>query len=305
MNSARDLDKALCELQKMTGIPLELQAKTPGEIENALTQVRCLTQAYREKYNKSHFLQSIMTDSIPPYDIYERALRLHIEPEASRILFLVETKNILEDTVSEIVRNLFPSQSKTYLIPMGEKSLAILRPRRISEAPKDISRLAHMIVDTLNMEALIHVQVAYSGTIGSLSGLSSAFKETSLAMRVGKLFYAGQTVFAYNNLGIGRLVYQLPVDICQNFLKEIFGSDIVRSFDEDITAAANKFLQNNLNIAETARQLHMHRNTLIYRLEQIEKKTGLDIRKFEDAMTFKVATMVINYLQTERNSLYE
>lgn len=302
MDSTRELDKALCELKKITGLPLELRTETSGEAENALAQVRCLTQAYREKYNKSHFLQSIMTDSILPYDIYERASRLHIEPEAPRILFLVETKNILEDTVAEIVKNLFPPQSRTYLIPMGEKSLAILRPRRISDAPEDIDRLAHMIVDTISMEALIHVQAAYSGTIESLSGLSSAFKETSLALSVGKLFYAGQTVFAHNRLGIGRLVYQLPVDICENFLKEIFGSDIIRNFDEDTTTAANKFLQNNLNIAETARQLHMHRNTLIYRLEQIEKKTGLDIRKFEDAMTFKVATMVINYLHTERNS---
>lgn len=301
MDNTPELDKALSELKKITGMTLEVRTDTPEELENAMTQIRCLTLAYREKYNKNHFLQSLMTDSIPAYDIFERAARLHIEPEAQRILFLVETRNTLDDTVIEILKNLFPSQAKTYLVSMGEKSIVILRPRKASDTIEDINQIAHMIVDTLNMEALTHVQVAYSGSICNLLELPGAFKETSLALRVGKLFYSEQTVFPHNQLGIGRLIYQLPVSICENFLKEIFGSDIPNAFDEETTATINKFFQNNLNIAETSRQLHMHRNTLIYRLEQIEKRTGLDIRRFEDAMTFKIATMVINYLQTERN----
>lgn len=134
-----------------------------------------------------------------------------------------------------------------------------------------------------------------------LIDLSSAFRETSLALQVGKLFYSEQTVFPYNELGIGRLIYQLPVSICERFLEEIFGKEIPEAFDDETTATINRFFQNNLNIAETSRQLHMHRNTLIYRLEQIQKRTGLDLRTFEDAMTFKIATMVINYLHTERN----
>ena len=185
---------------------------------------------------------------------------------------------------------------------MGECSLVILKPRKTSESSEDIDQLAHMIVDTLNMEALTHVQAAYSGTVETLMDVSQAYKETSLALKVGKLFYPEQTIFPHDRLGIGRLIYQLPVSICENFLKEIFGGEVPRAFDEETTATINKFFQNNLNIAETSRQLHMHRNTLIYRLEQIERRTGLDIRKFEDAMTFKIATMVINYLQTERKS---
>lgn len=302
MESTQELERALGELKKMTGIPLDVKAHTPRELEDALAQIHCLTLAYKEKYNKINFLQSLMTDAVPAYDIFERAMRLHIEPETSRVLFLVETKNMLDDAVAEIVKNLFPSQAKTYLIPMSENRLVLLHPHKVSDTQEDMGRLAHMIVDTLNTEALTHVQVAYSGSIGGLAELSTAFRETCLALQVGKLFYSGQTVFAHNELGIGRLVYQLPVSICENFLKEIFGGDIPHSFDEDTSTAVNKFLQNNLNIAETARQLHMHRNTLIYRLEQIEKRTGLDIRKFEDAMTFKIATMVINYLRTERNS---
>lgn len=302
MEQSAELVKALAELKRITGITLEVKADTPGELELALTQIRCLSLAYKEKYNKNHFLQTLMTDSIPSYDIFERASRLHIDPETPRVLFLVETRNPVDDTITEILKNLFPSQSRTYLVTMGERSLVIMRPRKVSEKEEDINRLAHMIVDTLNTEALAHVQVAYSGTLDTLMELPGAYKETSLALRVGKLFYSEQSIFPYNRLGIGRLVYQLPVTICENFLKEIFGGEVPDAFDEETTSTINKFLQNNLNIAETSRQLHMHRNTLIYRIEQIEKRTGLDIRRFEDAMTFKIATMVINYLQTERKS---
>ncbi len=302
MGHTQDLDKALSELKRITGITLDAKASTPDELEFAIAQIRCLITAYKEKYNKNHFLSSLMTDSIPSYDIFERAVRLHIDPEIPRILFLLETRNPLDDTVTEILKNLFPSQTKTYLVGITEKTLVILRPRKASESTDDIQRLALMLIDTLNTEALAQVRIAYSGTIDTLLDLSGAFRETSLALQVGRLFYSDQKIFPYNQLGIGRLIYRLPSTVCEQFLGEIFGEDIPGSFDEDLTATINKFFQNNLNIAETSRQLHMHRNTLIYRLEQIEKKTGLDIRRFEDAMTYKIAIMVTNYLQTERTS---
>lgn len=302
MEHTSELAKALNELKRMTGISLEISAGTLEEESQALEQIRCLSSAYKEKYNKNYFLSNLMAGQLPSYDINERALRLHIDPELDRILFIVETKGQLDDTVMEILKNLFPSQSKTLLVPVSERDLVILRPMKPAETARDSQNLARMIVDTLNMEALTHVQVAYSGHLHSLLDLADAFRETSLAMKVGKLFYSEQTVFPYNQLGVGRLIYRLPPDLCEDFLKEVFGKDIPSAFDEELTAAVNKFFQNNLNIAETARQLHMHRNTLIYRLDQIEKHTGLDIRKFEDAMTFKIATMVINYLHIERTT---
>ena len=185
---------------------------------------------------------------------------------------------------------------------INENSLAILRPVKSSENAEFIRKSARMIVDTLNTEALTQVQLSYSSVIESLTELSGAFRETSLALKVGKLFYPEQTIFPYNELGVGRLIYQLPVSLCENFLKEIFGENVPDELDEETAVTINRFFQNNLNIAETSRQLHMHRNTLIYRLEQIQKRTGLDLRIFEDAMVFKIATMVMNYLHTERNS---
>ena len=300
MEHTQELEKALAELKRITGITVDVTASTPEEAENALTQIRCLCTAYREKYNKADFLKGLMTGGIPAYDIAERAARLHISPDERRVLFLLEAKEI-DDAVTEILKSLFPAQTKTYLVPVAENSLAILRPVRSGEDGTDSRKIARMIVDTLNTEALAQVKLAYSFIFDSLPGLPEAFRETGLALRVGRLFYSEQTIFPYNELGIGRLIYQLPVSLCENFLKELFGPDIPSSFDEETLGTVNRFFQNNLNIAETSRQLHMHRNTLIYRLEQIEKHTGLDIRLFEDAMTFKVAIMVLNYLQSERN----
>ena len=300
MDYTSELDRALSELKRITGIAVSVKADTPEETELALSQIRCLCAAYKEKYNKADFLKSLMTEGIPSYDVGDRAARLHIDPEEKRVLFLLEARTI-DDTLTEILKNLFPSRSKTYLVPMSENRIAVLRPLKAGETTDSMRQIARTIVDTLNMEALTHVQLSYSSVIDTLADLSSAFRETSLALQVGKLFYSEQTVFPYNELGIGRLIYQLPVSICERFLEEIFGKEIPEAFDDETTATINRFFQNNLNIAETSRQLHMHRNTLIYRLEQIQKRTGLDLRTFEDAMTFKIATMVINYLHTERN----
>ena len=300
MDYTSELDRALSELKRITGVAVSVKADTPEETELALSQIRCLCAAYKEKYNKADFLKSLMTEGIPSYDVGDRAARLHIDPEEKRVLFLLEARTI-DDTLTEILKNLFPSRSKTYLVPMSENQISVLRPLKSGETAESMRQIARTIVDTLNMEALTHVQLSYSSVIDTLADLSSAFRETSLALQVGKLFYSEQTVFPYNELGIGRLIYQLPVSICERFLEEIFGKKIPEAFDDETTATINRFFQNNLNIAETSRQLHMHRNTLIYRLEQIQKRTGLDLRTFEDAMTFKIATMVINYLHTERN----
>lgn len=302
MAHTAELEHALKNLRQVTGITLDVKADTPEEQAQALAQIRCLYNAYQEKYNKTHFLQGLVTGTIPAYDVLDRAPRLHIDPDERRVLFLLKTKGTLDEMVPEILKNLFPSQTKSYLVPLTESSIVILRPVKQSETEADILQIARTIVDTLNMEALSFIQVAYSGCFDTLSECSEAYKSAYLALKVGNLFYSEQTVFPYNQLGIGRLIYQLPVSICEGFLHEIFGNDIPAALDSETDATVTKFLQNNLNIAETSRQLHMHRNTLIYRLDQVEKRTGLDLRKFEDAMTFKLACMVMNYLQTERNS---
>lgn len=308
MDQSQELSKALEELTRATGITLDIHLQPEAsteEIDTAIRQVRSLCTAYKEKYNKNYFLLNLMTGATQDYDISERAARLHIRAVKPRYLFLLESQKKMDDTVPEVLKQLFPYQEKIYLVPVNEYQLVMLYPVKDGCTIEDIHNLAHTMIDTLSMEALTHVQIAYSDLVPDLNTLSSAYKQTALALRVGKLFYSEQSVFPFNKLGVGRLIHELPEKLCEDFLFEIFGDMTSEHLDKDTLAAIDKFFQNNLNIAETARQLHMHRNTLIYRLEQIEKRTGLDLRQFEDAMTFKIAIMILNYLQSERNVLHE
>ena len=296
MEQSQELSKALEELTRATGIALDIHIQPEAskeKIDESIRQIRSLCAAYKEKYNKNYFLLNLMTGTAQDCEISERAARLHIRAVKPRYLFLLESSKKMDETVTEVLKQLFPFQEKIYLVPVNEFQLAMLYPVKDGCTSEDIHDLAHTMIDTLSMEALTHVQIAYSD------------KQTALALRVGKLFYSEQSVFPFNKLGIGRLIHELPEKLCEDFLFEIFGDITSEHLDKDTLAAIDKFFQNNLNIAETARQLHMHRNTLIYRLEQVEKRTGLDLRQFEDAMTFKIAIMILNYLQSERNVSHE
>lgn len=308
MEQSQELSKALEELTRATGIALDIHIQPEAskeKIDEAVRQIRSLCAAYKEKYNKNYFLLNLMTGTAQDCEISERAARLHIRAVKPRYLFLLESSKKMDETVTEVLKQLFPFQEKIYLVPVNEFQLAMLYPVKDGCTSEDIHDLAHTMIDTLSMEALTHVQIAYSDLIPDLHALPSAYKQTALALKVGKLFYSEQSVFPFNKLGIGRLIHELPEKLCEDFLFEIFGDITSEHLDKDTLAAIDKFFQNNLNIAETARQLHMHRNTLIYRLEQVEKRTGLDLRQFEDAMTFKIAIMILNYLQSERNVSHE
>ena len=111
------------------------------------------------------------------------------------------------------------------------------------------------------------------------------------------LFFEDRDVIAYSALGIGRLIYQLPIPLCKMFIREIFDGKSPDDFDEETLATINKFFENSLNVSETSRQLYIHRNTLVYRLDKLQKSTGLDLRVFEDAITFKIALMVVKYMK--------
>ena len=285
MEQSQELSKALEELTRATGIALDIHIQPEAskeKIDESIRQIRSLCAAYKEKYNKNYFLLNLMTGTAQDCEISERAARLHIRAVKPRYLFFAR---ILKKN--------------------GRNSYRGIDPVKDGCTSEDIHDLAHTMIDTLSMEALTHVQIAYSDLIPDLHALPSAYKQTALALRVGKLFYSEQSVFPFNKLGIGRLIHELPEKLCEDFLFEIFGDITSEHLDKDTLAAIDKFFQNNLNIAETARQLHMHRNTLIYRLEQVEKRTGLDLRQFEDAMTFKIAIMILNYLQSERNVSHE
>ncbi len=263
----------------------------------AVSQLQNLIIAYKEKYDRNNFFQNLLLDNMLLVDIYNRAKKLHIEVNVPRAVFLVETGSEKESPASELLNGMFSSQIGDYITAVDESNVILIKSMAPGESYDILEHTANTIVDMMNMEAMMNVRVSYGTIVEELREVSKSYKEAKMALDVGKIFYAEKRVTAYNRLGIGRLIYPLPVNLCQIFIDEIFGANVPDELDEETLTTINKFFENNLNVSETSRQLFVHRNTLVYRIEKLAKSTGLDIRTFDDALTFKIALMVVNYMR--------
>lgn len=270
-------------------------AYTIGRV--AVSQIQNLMIAYKERFDRNNFFQNLILDNLLLVDIYNRAKKLHIPVEQRRAVFLMETKNEKDMNAMETLKSLFSPQQGDYVTAVDEKNLILIKNLSDDEDYNDLEQVGKMIVDMMNTEAMTKVRVAYGTIVKEIKEVSKSYKEAKMALDVGKIFYEEKEIVAYNSLGIGRLIYQLPINLCQIFMKEIFGDNIPDDMDEETITTINKFFDNNLNVSETSRQLYVHRNTLVYRIEKIQKATGLDLRVFDDALTFKIALMVVNYMK--------
>lgn len=263
----------------------------------AVCQLQNLAIAYRERFDRNSFFQNLLLDNLLLVDIHNRARKLHLDVAVPRAVFLVETKQEQDGIVTELLRGMFSSQAGDHVTSVDEKSVILVKALSEDSSPEALENIADNIVGMMNAEAMLNVRVAYGTVVQELKDVSKSYKEAQMALDVGKIFYAEKDVAAYSALGIGRLIYQLPVNLCKIFIEEIFGDNIPTDLDEETMNTLNKFFENNLNVSETSRQLFVHRNTLVYRIEKIQKSTGLDLRSFDDALTFKIALMVVNYMK--------
>lgn len=263
----------------------------------AAFQVQNLLVAYKERFDKDNFVKNLLLDNLLLVDIYNRAKKLHIEVSAKRVVYVIETKNEKDINALETVRSLFTGRVKDFITAVDEKNIIVVREVKPGETQDDLEKTAQVMVDMLNTEAMSQVHVAYGTVVNELKEVSRSYKEAKMALDVGKIFFSNKNVVAYSKLGIGRLIYQLPIPLCKMFIKEIFGGKSPEDFDEETLTTINKFFENSLNVSETSRQLYIHRNTLVYRLDKLQKITGLDLRVFEDAITFKIALMVVKYMR--------
>lgn len=268
-------------------------------------QIQNLLVAYKERYDKDNFIKNLLLDNLLLVDIYNRAKKLHIEAEARRVVFLIETRTEKDTNALETVRTLFASgKQKDFITAVDEKNIIIVKELKANEGYEDMERLAKVILDMLNTEAMSKVHISFGTIINEIKDVSRSYKEAKMALDVGKIFYSERNVIAYSNLGIGRLIYQLPMPLCKMFIREIFDGKSPDDFDEETITTINKFFENSLNVSETSRQLYIHRNTLVYRLDKLQKMTNLDLRVFEDAITFKMALMVVKYMKYMENLEY-
>ena len=260
----------------------------------AAFQLEQLLVAYKERFDKDNFVKNLLLDNLLLVDIYNRAKKLHVDIEARRVVMIVETGEEKDGDELDRVRNVFGGKKKDFVTAVDERNIIVVKELQQNETTEDIEKTATVIVDAFRDRG--RVRVSYGTEVSDLKGVSRSYKEAGMALDVGKIFFADRDVIAYSQLGIGRLIYQLPIPLCRMFIEEIFEKKSPSEFDEETITTINKFFENSLNVSETSRQLYIHRNTLVYRLDKLQKSTGLDLRVFEDAITFKIALMVVEYM---------
>ena len=254
---------------------------------------------YDEKYDKNSFIKNIILDNILPSDIYVKSKELRFNTEEVRVVFLIRFTEKTDVLPLDIIQNIFPDKTKDYVIGVGEKDIVLVKEIKTVSDTKKIEKTAKSIADTISSEFFTKVVIGIGTAVDNIKDLARSYKEAQVALEVGKVFDTDKSIVSYDNLGIGRLIYQLPTTLCEMFLQEVFKNGSLDSLDRETLMTIQCFFENNLNVSETSRKLFVHRNTLVYRLEKIRKLTGLDLREFDHAITFKVALMVKRYLTTK------
>jgi len=255
-----------------------------------------LKSYYDEKYDKNTFIKNIFVENILTGDILVRSKELHIDYNAMRVVFLINAVSEKDIHVHEVIESLFPNKNKDFVVVIDNDNVVLVKEVKSKDDYKEVHKIARVIVDTLNAELMVKASIGIGTIISNLKDITKSYKEAQMSIIIGNIFGGENNIFDYNNLGIGRLVYHIPTSLCQLFLDEVFKDNSADSLDNETMLTIQKFFENNLNVSETARQLYIHRNTLVYRLEKIKRLTGLELTSFDDAVIFKLAILVKKYL---------
>ncbi|MBR3366388.1 MAG: helix-turn-helix domain-containing protein [Lachnospiraceae bacterium] len=263
----------------------------------AAFQIRGLMAAFKERFDKDSFMKNLLLDNLLLVDIYSRAKKLHIATDAQRVVIIAETGLEKDHGALELVQEYIGTATTDFVTAVDENNVVVVKDLTDMNRTRDIERVCAGIEAHLEKAGLANVRVAYGTVVGDIKEVSRSYKEAKMALDVSRIFFEDSSIIAYNELGIGRLIYQLPIPLCRMFIREIFKDRNPDEFDQETLTTISKFFENSLNVSETSRQLFIHRNTLVYRLDKLQKSTGLDLRVFEDAITFKIALMVVKYMK--------
>lgn len=257
---------------------------------------------YDEKHDKATFVKNIILDNILPGDIYIKSRELHFENDVARVAFLIRQTPPTDVAAIDVITNLFPDKQKDFVLHISETDIVVVKEVKPNSDAKEITKIAASIEETLLNELSVKCLIGIGSVSTQMKDIAKSFKESQTAIEVGGVFDTEKNIVSFENLGIGRLIYQLPITLCEMFLSEIFRNGSIDSLDQETLFTIQKFFENNLNVSETSRKLFVHRNTLVYRLEKIKKITGLDLREFDHAIVFKVALMVRKYLTSREDN---
>ncbi len=288
------------------GVEYAVFASQSGETASVVCSIAAVAIAnskslYDEKHDKLVFMKKIILDNILPGDIYIKSREMQFQNDAKRVVYLIRLEDRQGVAVVDMLQKMFPDRQKDFAITINENEVVLVKELKSTDT-KEIWRIAKQIDDGLQDDDFSSEHVIGIGAVaGQLKDVARSFKESQIAVEIGQVFNEDVSIMSFENLGIGRLIYQLPTTLCEMFLSEVFKKGSIESLDEETLFTIQKFFENNLNVSETSRKLFVHRNTLVYRLEKIKKITGLDLREFDNAIVLKVALMVKQYLRSRES----
>ncbi len=296
---------------KVQDSTVEFVVRIDGDDRDAFTygklcafQIQGLLGAYKEKYDEGNFIKNLLLDNLLAIDIYTRSKKLKIENDVRRVVFLIEGSHNKNTNSFEILSYLYPDNTKDFITSVDEENIVLVKELKTEDYEEETQKIAKNIVASFNTELMENVHIAVGSSITDLKKVSSSYKEAKLAMEVGKIFGENKNIINYDELGIGRLICQLPLPLCNMFVNEVLKGVEIKKIDKEMITTINKLFENNLNVSETSRQLYIHRNTLVYRLDKLQKITGLDLRNFDDSIIFKMTLMVTRYMEFRKKFPY-
>lgn len=228
-------------------------------------------------------------------DDLNKGLEMYRIREKARRAVLVIQHNEAEYSISEMITNIFP-EDENIIVELGRDKLAYIIELKEDEDIAYLNKSCRAIVDTIEEELMVSAHAGIGNIVENFESIYLSYSNAELALSVGDIFEYEKNVSDYNTLGIGKLIYTSDKKVLEDFLTESVSRKTFELLDDEIIKTVQSFFKNNLNISETARQMYLHRNTLVYRIEKVMKITGLDLRNFDDAVSFKAAYMVKCYI---------
>ena len=300
----RDAVEKIKDLNELTGAGLRVEGIKNGEITlqgtfpaDVLTRI---IDEIKAADSREGFIRAVIEGRFSEAEIQEKAERYGFSSEKRYAALLIEQSKA--GTSASLLAEIFAGDSDDVILSLNEHSVIFIKELSGKKEKDMLTKTAGSIVSTVNTELMEKVRVSYGRPVTGVAHIQESYLQAKLAMEVAGIFYTERYIISCDELGIGRLIAELPVSLCELFMDEICGEKKKFTLSDDELKMINSYFDRNLSLAETARDLYVHRNTLTYRIEKLQKKTGLDIRNFDDAVTLKIALMVDRYLEYKNNN---
>ena len=294
----KKLNSLILKLQKETGLKLTIaldkdpDQETLDKLEHLISQVKTTS-------SKSSVLSGYLNGVISESEARQLLIRKASDEKPAELFLLHFDNKLDEDSgVLSVLSELFDT-STTEILRMDDNEVLVLHFRHKEHDISELEETAGYLVDTMNTEALASVSVSYDSMALDFSELPLTYRHLKAAMKIGRTFRTSERIFGYHSLGLGKLISSISDESAREFLEEELPGIDFRQFDSETMNTIEVFFASGLNIAEAARALYLHRNTLVYRLDKFKKTTGCDLQNFDDAVKIRIGMLLSQKLNQE------